>query len=271
MEPNGTRSSWGGARDGRTDLPKESRPGRAEGEHPAQAGQLEGLRAGEATNRHALSDDPGTWYLGVIATGLEAEDFLRRLAGELDRELHLGEGGEATGWLSSHRPFDAVELREISAVALHRDGLLVVGEPGEGLAGRSATRRQAWAAYGIAVLAPRPFTRYRDVALLAAVVEDPDLAAFLEQAFLAPLCVPAHRGRGLPATIRAYLDAGGDVSRAASALGLDRQSVAARIDLIQILLGGPPRDFLAELDLSLRLRELLPSAETAREGAPPLP
>jgi hypothetical protein len=218
---------------------------------------LERLLAGEVVDRSGTSYDLDAWHLGAVATGVGAEALLRRLADDLDRELLLGSGEEVkTCWWGARRGFEDAELGLIAAAAIRHDGLLAIGEPGCGVAGWRATHRQAKAAYGLAVRAPHPFCRYGDVALLAAVAADRDLADFLEETFLTPLCGPSHRDRDLPATLRAYLDARGHMSKAAAALEVDRETLASRIRMIEEQIGRPLHLCLAELDLALRVGEL---------------
>lgn len=214
------------------------------------------LLVGEEIDRSEHGYGSGGHHLAVLATGAQAPDLLRRLAEHLDRDLILGEHGEATAvWLGSARPFEEAEMEEIAAAATRHEGLLAVGEPGEGLGGRRATRRQAEVSYGFAKHRRAHFSRYGDVALLAAVASDPDLAEFLEQRFLTPISDPGS-DRALPKTLRAYLDAGGDIPTTAAALGVGRQSVVERIDLVEELIGRAPAGCLAELDLALRLRTI---------------
>jgi hypothetical protein len=214
---------------------------------------LDALLAAEAVDRSGFSYDFDAWHLGAIATGVGAEGLLNRLAESLDRELLLGGGEEATtGWWGARRAFEQVELEKISAAAVDHDGLLALGEPGRGLTGWRATHRQARAAYGFAARASHTFSRYGVVALLAAVVADPDLADFLRATFLTPLCSPSLRDCDLPAALRAYLDARGHMSEAAAALHVDRGTLVIRIRMIEERIGRPLHQCLAELDLALR-------------------
>jgi hypothetical protein len=225
---------------------------------------LEQLLAGEAIDRSMLSYDFDAWHLGVIASGIGAEDLLRRHADELDRELLFvrGEGETTMGWWGGPRTFEQAELAEISAAALRDRGLLAIGEPALGLAGWRATQRQARVAYGLA-RASRPVSRYGDVALLAAVAADHDLGDFLEKTFFTPLYDPSLRDRELPATLRAYLDARGQMSEAAVALHVDRGTLVTRIRMIEERIGRPLHLCLAELDLALRCQAVKDASAAA--------
>jgi hypothetical protein len=236
--------------------PRAVGPGSQDGAERRSAGEaLELLLAGEPIDRSMFSYDFDAWHLGVIASGIGAEELLRRHADELDRELLVarGEGETTTGWWGGPGTFEEAELAEISAPALRHRGLLAIGEPAFGLGGWRATQRQARVAYGLAG-ASRPVSRYGDVALLAAVAADHDLADFLEKTFFTPLCDPSLQDRELPATLRAYLDARGHMSEAAAALHVDRGTLVARMRMIEERIGRPLHLCLAELDLALRCR-----------------
>jgi hypothetical protein len=220
------------------------------------------LLAGAQIDHTGLDYDLRSHHLGLIVTGEDAEPLLRRLAEALGADLLL-DGREDTiaGWIGSGQPFEEAELAWIAAAPRRRTGLLAIGEPGSGVAGWRATHRQARTAHALAARFPTPFARYGEVALLATVVTDPDLADFLKERFLAPLCGPSHRDRELLETLRAHLDAGGDISATAAELALGREAVVDRIAVIEELLGRALEDCLAELDLALRLRLLGSDAE----------
>jgi DNA-binding PucR family transcriptional regulator len=55
--------------------------------------------------------------------------------------------------------------------------------------------------------------------------------------------------------LRAFLDAGCNVSAAAAALGVTRQTVASRLRVIEHQIGRPVDACLAELDLALRMHD----------------
>jgi hypothetical protein len=112
------------------------------------------------------------------------------------------------------------------------------------------------------------------VALLAAVLEDDELSAFLRQSFLGPLLDPGPGGHDLARALRACFDAGGDLSSMAIALGLPRQAVADQIGAVEERIGRSPLGCLAELDLALRLGQVsrteaaTADADTFRRSCP---
>jgi hypothetical protein len=223
-----------------------------------QADLLRRLLAGESIDRSSFSYDFEAHHLGVIATGREPEGLLRHLAAQADRRLLVMEcdATVGSGWLGGGREFQAEELQEIPRLAASHDCLLAIGEPGAGLGGWGLTHRQARAALAVAAPGGRAFTRYREVALLAAAARDEDLVAFLTEIYLAPLEAARDRGMDLPQTLRAYLDAGRNLSSAAAALGIARQTVASRVRAIETRIGRPLDGCVAELEVALRLRDL---------------
>jgi hypothetical protein len=223
-----------------------------------QADLLRRLLAGESIDRSRFNYDFEAHHLGALATGPGSAELLRHLAARTDRRLLLLEddGGLSSGWFGGGRPFIEEELLELARLAAFHDGLLIIGEPGSGLRGWDLTHRQALAALGVANLRERPFTRYAEVALLAAVARDEDLASFLTETYLAPLEAPGDLIMALPQTLRAYLDAGRNLSSAAAALGVARQTVASRVRAIETRIGRPLDGCVAELEVALRLRDL---------------
>jgi sugar diacid utilization regulator len=204
-----------------------------------------------------LDYDLAANHLAVIVTGPEPKELIRRLADQIGRDLLLLSGGEeeTSAWWGGEEEFDEEDLAAISAAALPREGRLALGEPARGPAGWRLSLRQARTAFGFRESRPRRFVRYREVALLAAAAGDDGLGALLRQSFLEPLLDRGPGGLDLARALRAYLDAGGDISSTALALGLPRQAVVDRLSGIEERIGRSPLRCLAELDLALRLHE----------------
>jgi PucR C-terminal helix-turn-helix domain len=219
---------------------------------------LRRLLAGESIDRSRFDYDFDAHHLGVVATGPDAEGVLRRAAARIDRRLLLLEHGEGaiSGWLGGGREFLAEDLDALPHCGDPHQGSLAIGEPGEGLRGWRLTHRQAEAGFGVGVRGSRPFTRYAEVALLATASRDEDLVAFLDVAFISPLRARQDGGAALFEALRAYLDAGCNVSSAAAALGLARQTVASRLQQAERQIERPLGGCLAELEVALRVREL---------------
>jgi len=215
-----------------------------------RAERVERLLAGEDVETSELAYDLSAHHLGILAAGPGAVDAIRAVAADLDRRplVVCRPEGPVWAWLGGRRALAPEELEP----RLPPEVLVVVGEPGEGPAGWRLSHRQATAALPIARLGRERFVRYRDVALLASVLQDDLLCTSLQQMYLAPL---ADRGDGgvLLETLRAYFAAGRNVSSAASALGVNRNTVAGRIRMTEERLGRPVGAAAAELETALRL------------------
>jgi len=100
---------------------------------------------------------------------------------------------------------------------------------------------------------PQKLTRYADVALLAATLNDETLARSLLEIYLSPL---GDRGSELRATLHEYFAAGRRTSQAATSLGVVRQTVENRLRTTEQVIGRPLRTCLPDLEVALSLDEL---------------
>ena len=187
---------------------------------------------------------------------------MRELAGRLDRRLLAvcrEEEPVWACWLGGREPLEAEEalraLREIRP-----DGILItVGEPGEGLSGWRFSHRQAKAALPIAERGGQPVLRYSDVTLLASILRDDLAMESLRRLYLAPL-EDGRDGDNLRSALRAYFQAGRNVSSAAAALGLNRRTLSKRLQAAERILGRPLEAVAADLEIALSLDALEPPA-----------
>lgn len=225
-----------------------------------------GERLAGAVERAGLEHDLGYelegWHLAVIAVGAGAAEAVREIAAGADRRLLSVAVGDASvwAWLGGRvRPAFAEIERGMGS---HPPGVLfAVGEPARDLRGWRLTHRQAQAALVVALSRPRPFTRYRDVALLASALKDEMLAGTLAQVYLAPLDDGRNRGAVLRATLRAYLAAECNVSSAAVALNVARSTVEERLRTVEARLARTLHPCPPELAVALCLEELAPAPE----------
>ena len=196
-------------------------------------------------------------HLGVIATGARAGETVRGLAARLGRQLLSASRSEETvwAWFGGQRRLEITDL-EGALSAKEPDGVsLAIGGPGRGIDGWRLTHRQAQAAMLVALRSPQRLTRYADVALLAAVLRDRELARSLVEIHLSPL--DAHKdGAVSRATLRAYFAAGCNAATAAAALKVDRHTVERRLHAIETRMGRLLHTCQAELEVALRLEEL---------------
>jgi hypothetical protein len=236
---------------------------REEGERPGsrddrRAERIERLLAGELLDTSGLGYDFEGSHLGLIAKGSGAEKALRDLAADLDRRLLAVRREEDTvwAWLGSRRAIEMEELQRHLSATWPVQVALAIGEPGEGLSAWHLTHHQARAALPIALYSPQAFTRYADVALLAAILEDDLLATSLRRLYLEPLEVDRDGGATLRETLCAYFAAGCNVSSAAAMLGIKRHTVTNRLRAIEEMLGRPLGTCATEIEAALRFEQL---------------
>jgi PucR C-terminal helix-turn-helix domain/GGDEF-like domain len=228
--------------------------------HSSQRRRLEWVQrllAGEMLDTAELAYNFDATHVGLVAQGPGAEDAIRKLAAGLDRSLLLVGPGEQTAWawLGGSPDIDLEEVVRNVPAAPERLSL-AIGEPGEDLAGWRLSHRQAAAAMPIAVRGPESFVRYADVALLASIVQDDLLVASLCQLYLDPLAKERDRGETAQETLRAYFASGRNVTSAAAALGVSRNTITNRIRVIEAAIGSPLTARATELEAALRLKEL---------------
>lgn len=127
-----------------------------------------------------------------------------------------------------------------------------VGEPGEGVEGFVASKRQADLARSVARLGgDSPVTWYAEVALAAVLLRDPEAARRFAAEELGELARPGRAAADLRATLSVYFAAGHDQSRAAYVLGVHRNTVAKRLRRAEALIGHPLTERLRELEAAL--------------------
>ncbi|HEU4461607.1 MAG TPA: helix-turn-helix domain-containing protein [Solirubrobacterales bacterium] len=219
--------------------------------------QVKRLLAGELIDPPELGYRFEGWHLGIAASNWEVGEELRRLAVQVDRKLLLvkSEGGVAWAWFGSRRPLEGSEVSRICGSLAESSGHLAVGEPAQGREGWRLTHQQAIAALAVAKRRPREVTRYADVSLVAAVLQNDLLARSLEEMYMKPLG-DGRDGDVLRDTLRAYFEAERNVSSAAAALGVNRNTVAKRLRSIEERLGRTLSSSAAEIEAALALRQV---------------
>jgi hypothetical protein len=215
------------------------------------------LLVGELIDTAEFDYDFDAWHLGVIVTGPGAEHLLREHAAILNRRLLLAEGLESTtwAWLGGRQSFDPAELAELPVPGPPSRVVMAIGEPAQGLGGWRLTHRQAGLALMIALRRTQCFVRYADVALLASVLRDEDLATFLTSSYVAPLSSERDGGEALCRTLHAYFAAGRSVSSAAAVLGVTRHTVTNRLRTAEQKIGRCLDTCAAEVEIALGLQD----------------
>ncbi|HWO83556.1 MAG TPA: helix-turn-helix domain-containing protein [Solirubrobacterales bacterium] len=224
-----------------------------------RAEQVEKLLAGELADLVELGYELKGWHVAVIAPDGEWTAGLRELGAAIDRRMLevRQQDGQSWIWLGGRREPDMSELSTLLAQRVPPQVQLAVGEPGEGPSGWRLSHRQARAAWSVGNRGGDGITRYVDVALLASMLRDELLTTSLRQLFIEPL--GAERGGGdrvLKETLDAYFAAGRNVSSAASALKVTRQTVGNRLRAVERSLGRS----LLQCGLALEAALLLESA-----------
>ena len=223
-----------------------------------KAERVERLLAGELLDTTGLAYEFNFWHLGAIGYGPRALEAFRKLATSVDRRLLVIDRGKGTAWawLGGRRPIEQPDFERRLRATWPEEVSIAIGEPSRGLAGWRLTHRQAKAALPIALRGSQRQVRYADVALLASILQDDLLARSLHQLYLTPLEAERDGGKTLRKTLRAYFAAERNVSSAASALGVSRQTVINHLHGVEEKLGRQLGCCAAEFEAALRMEEL---------------
>jgi hypothetical protein len=198
------------------------------------------LLAGELIEAPDLAYEMECSHLGLVAKGDGAEDLIRAFARSLDRRLLMVDGGDVLwAWLGGRRSVDAAKLRLLVSQWSSRGVVAAIGAQAQGLTGWRLTHQQAKAAFPVALRRADGIVLYSEVALLASVLRDDLVATSLRHLYLSPLAPERDGGRVAKETLRAYFRAGRNVSSAAAALGVSRQTVGSRLRAIEERIGRP--------------------------------
>ncbi len=212
------------------------------------------------------------WHLGMIVRDAAAVGGFRAIAKALDCQLLVAPDGEdgAWLWLGRRRRLAMSEIEELTSSTLPEGASLALGESRHGLDGWRLTHREAQAASEAMIYRSGSVTRCRDVVLIAAVMRDDALAASLIETYLTPLDGGrGERGVDLRRTLREYLAAGQNASTAAAALSVNRHTVQRRLRTVEDRLGQRIEQCHAELQVALRVEEILDHHPAgSHEGGP---
>lgn len=231
---------------------------------------VEDLLAGNPVDVAELAPglDFNAWHVALIATGTSAVDTVDRLAKASDRRLLQIRRGERSvwAWLTGRRRLESTKLQLLAAEHMQADGCLALGEPCESLSGWRLSHHQAAAALPVGLRRGDRIVRYGAVPMQASMLQDPVLSESLRQRYLAPLDDERDGGRIARETLRVYFSRDRNISSAATAMGVARQTVSGRLRTIERCLGVDDLHACAhELEAALDLERL-----ERREHAPGL-
>jgi len=216
------------------------------------------LLAGELVDPSELGYQLEGWHIGALATGPGAPGALRELAAGLDRRLLAVRADARTlwAWLGGQRKISSREAMRLAGSFWPADSRLALGEPAEGVEGWRFSHRQAKAAIAIPLREEPGIVCYAEVALPALAMSDELLTGSLRDLYLAPLEHEPDGGMVLRRTLREYFASGCNVTSAAAALGVTRQTVSARLRAVEKKLERPIDTCSTELKLALKLSDL---------------
>ncbi|MBI4896740.1 MAG: helix-turn-helix domain-containing protein [Actinobacteria bacterium] len=193
-----------------------------------------------------------------------------RIAAEIGegRTLTIGDpAGEVTVWT---RPTpdvgDPENLARIAEDLRKQSIQTAIGEPGRGLRGLAATKRQADLARAVAELRPdRTITRYANVALATVLLRDEDVARAFAGEQLGRVAHATRAAHVLRETLTTFYATGHDRSRTARALGVHRNTIANRLRRAEGLLGHRVDERVRETEAALVIVDALPTERTSRD------
>lgn len=203
------------------------------------------------------------WHLAVIGWGERAERSLRRLAAESGAESLVVEVSDDGwwAWLGGAERAAAAALRCASRFEPEIGSGLACGGVARGINGFRSSHRQAGEAHRVAAYTDEPVTLFTEVALEAMALRDPQVAAEFVSSRLGPAMIgDDDRAIALRATLCSYFATAQNAASAAAALGVHEHTVARRVRGIEERLGCSVNEARPELELALRLRELLAPA-----------
>lgn len=218
---------------------------------------VERLLAGEALDAGKLPYELEASHTAVIAAGAAGEELLRGLARELNRRLLLVKPRPAViwGWLGGRHDLDPGNLLDQAGGS--PNVTLAIGEAASGLVGWRLSHNQARIAFDFNRHGPGEVSRYADLAALSSIAKDKILIESLRRPFLAPLDHGLGRGAALRQTLKEYFAAGGNISSAAAAMNVNRGTVRNRLRTVEEILGCSIVRRSLELQVALKLEELM--------------
>ena len=215
------------------------------------------LLAGRPVNTADLDYDFDRHHIGLVTQGNDSVPSLRKLARTVDGRLLLVKPGADAiwAWIGIRHRLDPDQLPKRQLADWSPSIRLGIGEPGTGPLGWSQTHRQAREAFPFALRERSTVVRYTEIALQAAAERDALAALALRQTYVVPL-KDRSDADSLLRTLRAYFAAGRNAAATGAALGISRQTVSKRLQLVENVIRRPLTACAADLEITLRLEDL---------------
>jgi hypothetical protein len=224
------------------------------GSHSYNARLVRRILAGADVDATSLCYDFNGWHLALVLGKLNDVEALHTAARRLGGRLFLVEmdGSTSWAWIRTGRRITSAQLCKQVGVLMEKGFTAAIGEPGRGFEGWQLSHQQARAIFPYACQTSAVL-QYSDVALLATIANNPVLARSMRAMYVEPLLGPRSADELLVKTVQAYLQANRNVSSAAAALNVSRQTVRNRLRSAEERLGKPLDRCGAEVEIALRL------------------
>lgn len=225
------------------------------------------LSADEATVR--LGHNVRRWQTALVvwagdAGGIDTSERLESVAVEAaaavdaPRPLTIrADAHTVWAWLATGPDPALAAIGEIAALRADRGLRIAVGMPALGVPGLRSSHREALRAQRVVtrLADPPQVTLYTDVEVLSCLSEDEEAMRALVRRELGQLARPGVLEARLRQTALAYLRVGGSARRAATELGLHKNTVLYRLRQIEQVLGRSLTERRLPTELALMLAE----------------
>jgi DNA-binding PucR family transcriptional regulator len=203
------------------------------------------------------------WHLAMIVSAGTPMHELQGLAARLESQALIVAQADGTHWvwLGRQQPIYYAEVKRQLMTGSKPELKFALGESRWGIVGWRVSHREARAAQQVLKHQTRSVARCGEVALVAALARDEMLCRALVDAYLRPLDGRGTTGTTLRNTLRAYFAAGCNTAAAAAALGVDRHTIGRRLRKVEELLDQFVDACHAELEIALRVEDLLSTQE----------
>lgn len=230
------------------------------------AKRVERLLAGEPVGLSDLGYDLGGWHLGIVMRG-EGREVVRELAGRFDALLLCvsPKHPDHWAWLKSRKRLDSAKVAAVAAELAGPGDQVAIGETAEGVEGWRLTHRQARAALPVLGGTEGNVGRYADLGLISSLMGDLTLTRSLRQMYVEPLADERDGGKAMREALGAYFACGRNISSAAAALHVNRQTLRKRLRHFEEKVSACLDTCAVEVELALRLEDY----RLARLAGPP--